>query len=76
MEQPIQDFKGRNLRVGDLVVLIDAQDLDNDDVQHDKGDIFQFMGALDDNIGSFFHCKYRLRSDFFADRTLLIKQLN
>ena len=76
MEQPIKDFKNRNLSIGDLVILHDAEYLDNDDVQHNKGDIFQFIGGMDDNIGCFIHCTYNVRSDFFADRTLLIKKIN
>ena len=76
MEQPIKDFKNRDLKIGDLVILQNAEDLDNDDLQHNKGDIFQFIGGNDDNIGCFIHCKYNERSDFFADRTLLIKKLN
>jgi hypothetical protein len=72
MEQPIIDFKGRELKIGNLVVLVDAEYLDNDDTQHDVGDIFQFIGGDIDNIGCFIHCKYNKRSDFFADRTLKI----
>lgn len=72
MEQPIIDSKGRELKIGNLVVLVDAQDLDNDDTQHNVGDIFQFIGGDIDNIGCFIHCKYNKRSDFFADRTLKI----
>jgi hypothetical protein len=76
-DEPIADAKGRSLVKGDLVVLSDAFGLDNDELMHDIGDIFQFVGGLDDNIGCFIHCKYNVRSDFFADRTLLInKQLN
>lgn len=76
MEQPITDFKNRKLNVGDLVQLVDDNGLDNDDVQHKKGDIFYYIGGLDDNMGAFIHCKYNKRTDFFADRTLKIKQLN
>jgi hypothetical protein len=76
-EQPIQDFKGRSLNIGDLVVLANADDLDNDEVMHELGDIFQFIGGLDDNLGAFIKCKTNQRSDFFAERTLkIIKQLN
>lgn len=77
MEQPILDAKCRDLKIGDLVVLMDAENLKNDDVQHNVGDILQFIGGQIDNIGCFIHCKYNKRSDFFADRTLkIIKQLN
>lgn len=72
MEQPIQDFKGRNLNIGDLVILMDSDYLDNDKLQHNIGDIFQFIGGMYDNIGCFIHCKYNKRSDFFGDRTLKI----
>ena len=44
-----------------------------------KGSIYLFQRALrlDDNIGCFIHCKYNVRTDFFADRTFkIIKQLN
>jgi hypothetical protein len=76
-ELPIQDAKNRNLFKGDLVVLNDAEGLDNDELMHEVGDIFQFVGGLDDNIGCFIHCKYNVRSDFFADRTFkIIKQTN
>ena len=77
MEKPIQDLKGRDLKFGDLVVLVDDCGLDNDEIQHNKGDIFQFLGGYDDNIGQFVHCKYGEESGFFADRTLkIIKKLN
>jgi hypothetical protein len=77
MEQPIQDLKGRNLDFGDLVVLVEAEGLDNDEIQHNAGDIFQFIGGNDDNIGHFVHCRYGEESGFFADRTLkIIKKLN
>lgn len=74
--KPIQDLKGRNLSQGDLVVLADADGLNNDDLTHEVGDIFQFIGGEVDNIGCFIHCKYNKRSDFFADRTLKINKLN
>ncbi len=77
MEQPIQDLKGRDLKLGDLVVLVEADGLDNDDTKHNIGDIFKFIGGDIDNIGCFIHCKYKKRTDFFADRTLkIIKKLN
>jgi len=69
----IEDLKGRTLKVGDLVVLANADDLDNDEVMHEAGDIFQFIGGLDDNLGAFIKCETNQRSDFFADRTLKIK---
>jgi hypothetical protein len=76
VDDPIQDLKGRRLTKGDLVVLVDAESLDNDDITHEVGDIFQFIGGEVDNIGCFMHCKYNKRSDFFADRTLKINKLN
>jgi hypothetical protein len=77
MEQPIYDDKNRNLEIGDLVILVDARDLDNDDLIHNAGDIFQFVGGMDDNIGCFIHCKTNKGTNFFADRTLkIIKKLN
>ena len=74
-EQPIKDAKSRDLLQGDLVVLNDAYGLDNDELMHNVGDIFQFIGGMEDNIGCFIHCKYNVRSDFFADRTLKINQI-
>ena len=71
-DEPIQDAKGRNLLKNDLVVLSDVYGLDNDDLMHNVGDILQFVGGLDDNIGCFIHCKYNVRTDFFADRTFKI----
>jgi hypothetical protein len=77
MEQPIYDDKNRNLEIGDLVLLVEARDLDNDDLIHNAGDIFQFVGGMDDNIGCFIHCKTNKGTNFFADRTLkIIKKLN
>lgn len=76
MEQPIYDDKGRNLEINDLVILVEANDLDNDDLIHNAGDIFQFVGGMDDNIGCFIHCKTNKGTNFFADRTLKIKQIN
>ena len=72
MEQLIYDDKNRNLEIGDLVVLVEAKDLDNDDLIHNAGDIFQFVGGMDDNIGCFIHCKTNKGTNFFADRTLKI----
>lgn len=77
MEQPIYDDKNRNLEIGDLVILVEARDLDNDDLIHNAGDVFQFVGGMDDNIGCFIHCKTNKGTNFFADRTLkIIKKLN
>jgi hypothetical protein len=77
MEQPIYDDKGRNLEIGDLVILVDASHLDNEDLIHNSGDIFQFVGGMDDNIGCFIHCNTNKGTNFFADRTLkIIKHLN
>jgi hypothetical protein len=77
MEQPIYDDKNRNLEIGDLVLLVEARDLDNDDLIHNAGDIFQFVGGMDDNIGCFIHCKTNKGTNFFADRTLkIVKKLN
>ena len=74
-EIPIQDAKNRNLLKGDLVILSNPYGLDNEEITHNKGDIFQFIGGMEDNIGSFIHCKYNVRSDFFADRTLKINMI-
>lgn len=77
MEQPIYDDKCRNLEIGDLVMLVEAMDLDNNDLIHNAGDIFQFVGGMEDNIGCFIHCKTNKGTNFFADRTLKItKKLN
>jgi hypothetical protein len=73
MYQKIVDYKGRFLKVGDVVILANADDLDNDDVQHEKGFTYIFIGGLDDNIGCFIDCITKQRTDFFADRTLKIK---
>jgi hypothetical protein len=72
MEQPITDLKGRELRIGNLVVLAYAEGLYNVDIQHNIGDIFQYIGGDIDNIGCFIHCKYNKKTNFFADRTLKI----
>ena len=69
-ELPIQDKNGTILTIGDFVKLIDADLLNNDDVQHDAGDKFEYIGGMDDNIGCFIHCKYIKRTNFFADRTI------
>jgi predicted TPR repeat methyltransferase len=75
IEDQIQDAKYRNLIKGDLVVLVEARDLDNDDLIHNAGDIFQFVGGMDDNIGCFIHCKTNKGTNFFADRTFkIVKQ--
>lgn len=74
MEKPIKDGKGRVLNIGDLVVLSNEESLCNDQVKHNRGDIFQFIGGLDDNLGAFIKCETNQRSDFFADRTFLINQ--
>ena len=71
-ELPIEDKNGTILDIGDFVELVDAEGLDNDDVQHDKGDKFQYMGGMDDNIGCFVHWKSGANSNFFADRTIKI----
>ena len=77
IEDQIQDAKYRNLIIGDLVILVEARDLDNDDLIHNAGDIFQFVGGMDDNIGCFIHCKTNKGTNFFADRTLkIIKKSN
>lgn len=74
IEPPIEDKKGRSLLAGDLVMLVDADDLDNDEVIHNKGDILQYIGGNDDKIGCFIHCATRQRTDFFADRTLKLNK--
>lgn len=72
VDKPIKDDKGRDLIIGDLVILIQSEDLDNEDLIHNEGDIFQFVGGMDDNIGCFIHCKTNKGTNFFADRTLKI----
>jgi hypothetical protein len=74
IEPPVEDRKGRELLVGDLVILMDANGLDTDDLQHDKGDILQYIGGNDDNIGCFIHCATKQRTDFFADRTIRLNK--
>ena len=74
MENLIEDKKGRELLIGDLVMLMDANGLDTDDLQHDRGDILQYIGGNDDNIGCFIHCKTKQRTDFFADRTIRLNK--
>lgn len=74
MEKKILDFKDRVLNIGDLVVLAYEEGLCNKDVQHYKGDIFQYIGGDVANIGCFIKCETKQRTDFFADRTLLINQ--
>jgi len=77
VDEPIKDDKGRSLTIGDLVILTHAEDLDNEDLIHNAGDIFQFVGGMEDNIGCFIHCKTNKGTNFFADRTLKInKKLN
>jgi hypothetical protein len=44
MEQPILDLKGRILTLNDLVILADANELDNEYTQHNVGDVFKFIG--------------------------------
>jgi hypothetical protein len=75
MENSIIDFKGRNLSIGDLVILANVDDLLNDKVQHNIGDVLKFIGGEIDNIGCFIHCKSNKQTDIFADRTLKIKTL-
>jgi len=72
IENPIIDYKNRVLKIGDLVILANSEDLDNDEIQHNVGDVLQFIGGEIDNIGCFIHCKYNKRTDFFAERTLKI----
>jgi hypothetical protein len=77
VEEPIEDLKGRALKVGDLVVLANADDLYIGGTEHAEGEIFQFVGGLEDNIGTFTKCETKQRIAFFADRTLKInKKLN
>jgi hypothetical protein len=77
VEEPIEDLKGRALKVGDLVVLANADHLYIGGTEHAAGEIFQFVGGLEDNIGAFTKCKTNERIAFFADRTLKInKKLN
>lgn len=74
-EPSIQDYKNRDLTIGDLVILLNVDDINNKDLQHKVGDVLQYIGGDDDNIGCFIHCNLNQRTDFFADRTLKIKQL-
>jgi hypothetical protein len=74
MENLIEDKKGRELLAGDLVMLMNVEDLENDELQHNKGDILQYIGGNDDNIGCFIHCKTKQRTDFFADRTIRLNK--
>ena len=74
IEPPIEDRRGAKLTKGDLVMLMNADLLDNDDVPHSKGDILQYIGGEWDNIGCFIHCATKKRTDFFADRTLKLNK--
>jgi len=74
IEPPIKDRKGKELLIGDLVMLMNTDYLNNYDVNHNKGDILQYIGGKDDNIGCFMHCATKQRTDFFADRTLKINK--
>lgn len=75
METRILDSKSRVLEIGDLVLLSNEEDLYNKEVQHNRGDIFQYIGGREDNIGCFIKCETKQRSDFFADRTLKINTI-
>lgn len=77
MEQSTQDFKGRELNIGDLVVLVDDSGLLNDEVLHKKGDILQLIGKSDYDyaVGCFIHCQSKKRTDIFSDRTLKINKI-
>jgi hypothetical protein len=73
-ESPIEDKRGAILTKGDIVILMNADDLNNNEIQHNKGDILQYIGGDYDNIGCFIHCATKKRTDFFADRTLKINK--
>ena len=62
------DKKGRELKIGDLVVLVDCNDLSNDDLHHNAGDILQLIATENDNYGNFINCKHNKQTDFYADR--------
>ena len=74
IEPPIEDRRGAKLIKGDLVMLMNADFLDNDDVPHSKGDILQYIGGEWDNMGCFIHCATNKRTDFFADRTFKLNK--
>lgn len=76
MQELTVDLKNRELNIGDLVVLADADGLLNDDVMHNKGDILQYIGGsmVDYSIGFFIDCKSMKRTDIFAFRTLKINK--
>jgi len=74
IEQPILDRKNNTLTQGDLVLLRDAEDLYYGDTQIYEGDVMQYVGGDDDNIGYFTHCKTKRRVGIFADRTIKINK--
>ena len=74
LEPPIRDKKSKILNVGDLVMLMNAYGLNNKKVTHNSGDVLQYIGGKNHNIGCFIHCKTKQRTDFFADRTLKLNK--
>jgi hypothetical protein len=71
IETPILDRKNNTLVQGDLVLLRDANNILDD---FNSGDIMQYIGGDDDNIGYFIHCKTKIKVGIFADRTIKINK--
>lgn len=74
IEQPIFDRRNNTLTQGDLVLLRDAKHILDDETMFNSGDIMQYIGGNDDNIGHFIHCKTKIRVGIFADRTIKINK--
>lgn len=74
IEQPIFDRRNNILTQGDLVLLRDARHILDDETMFNSGDIMQYIGGNDDNIGHFIHCKTKIRVGIFADRTIKINK--
>ena len=73
-DTPILDRKNNILAQGDLVLLRDAKHILDDETIFNSGDIMQYIGGGDDNIGYFIHCKTKTRVGIFADRTIKINK--
>lgn len=74
IEQPIFDRKNNTLILGDLVLLRDAKNILDDESIFMIGDIMQYIGGDDDNIGHFIHCRTKMQVGIFADRTIKINK--
>jgi hypothetical protein len=74
IEQPIFDRKNNTLILGDLVLLRDAKNILDDESIFMIGDIMQYIGGDDDNIGHFIHCRTKTQVGIFADRTIKINK--